>query len=69
MAYSQTDLDNLQAILPNGTGEVRFSDGRMVKYWTPDEILKAIQYIKSEMAAASRGAPPPVAGFATFRRD
>jgi hypothetical protein len=44
-----TQLTTLEAALASGTTRVTYN-GRSVEYGTVDNLLKAIQYIKSELA-------------------
>jgi len=51
MAYSQTQLEALEAALASGTLRVTF-EGRSLEYRSVDELKKAIAEVKASLAAA-----------------
>ena len=51
MAYSQAQLEALEAALASGTLRVTF-EGRSLEYRSVDELKKAIAEVKAAMAAA-----------------
>jgi hypothetical protein len=53
MAYTQTQLDALQAALATGTLTVEF-DGKRVTYRSLDEIQRAIEIIKKDLGQATK---------------
>ena len=57
MAWTQTDLDVIDAAIASGTLSVRFSDGRMVTYQSLDAMLKARAVI---WAALNNAAAAPI---------
>ena len=70
MAYSQADLNRLQAALADPTQKVRFDDGREVTYRSLSEIRQAIADISADLARqASGGRPMALARRTTFRRS
>jgi hypothetical protein len=48
MAFTQTDLDTLNAAIATGTRSVRYGD-KQVDYKTLDEMLRARQIIMAEL--------------------
>jgi len=52
MAYTQTDLDAINAAIASGTLSVSFSD-RSVTYRSIDSLLKAKRIIEAELASTS----------------
>jgi hypothetical protein len=50
MAYSQTQLEALEAALASGTLRVTFK-GRSLEYRSVDELKKAIAEVKASLAA------------------
>lgn len=70
MAYSQADLNRLQAALADPTQKVRFDDGREVTYRSLSEIRQAIADVTADLARqASGGRPVALARRTTFRRS
>ncbi len=53
MAWTQTDLDAIEAAMVTPEMRVRFQDGREVQYRTMAELLSARDVIKSSLNAAS----------------
>lgn len=57
MAFTQTDLDNINAAIATGELTVEVN-GRRVTYRSVDDLLKARSAIQSDLAAASAGNRP-----------
>ena len=53
MAFTQTDLDAIRAAKATGALEVRYSDGRQVRYRSLTEMDRIIQDIERSLAQAS----------------
>jgi hypothetical protein len=53
MALTQTDLDNLDAAIAAAELEVRL-EGRMVKYRSTDELLKARAHVATVLQSSTR---------------
>jgi hypothetical protein len=53
MAFTQTDLDNINTAIAAGELTVRASNGSMVTYRSMDELLRARGVIQAELTAAS----------------
>ena len=64
MALTQADEDSILAAIARGEAEVRFSDGRMVKYRSIGELREALS-----IARAERTVPMNRTTLAGFRRD
>lgn len=54
MAYSQTDLDNLDVAIASGELIVQV-EGRRVEYRSLDQLLRARAHVASQMAVTSAG--------------
>lgn len=52
MAWSQTDLDKIDAALANNVRKVTFADGRTVEYQNADQMLAVRKAIKAELTAS-----------------
>ncbi len=52
MAYTQTDLDNLNAAIVGAELEVEYQ-GRRVRFRSVAELKAAYEHVKSELAASS----------------
>lgn len=52
MAWSQTDLDKIDAALANNVRKVTFADGRTVEYQNADQMLAVRKAVKAELAAS-----------------
>lgn len=52
MAWSQTDLDRIDAALSNNLRKVTFADGRTFEYQNADQMLAVRKAIRSELMAA-----------------
>ena len=66
MAYTQAQLDALQAALASGTLRVQYED-RMITYRDLDEIRQAIQIVQGELAGQA-GTPRYTRSYASFRK-
>jgi len=53
MALTQTDIDNLDAAIAASELEVRL-EGRLVKYRSTDELLKARAHVERVVRSAGR---------------
>ena len=60
MAYTQSQLEALQAALASGTLRVQYED-RMITYRDLDEIWQAIQIVQGELAGQAGTVPRPPA--------
>ncbi|MEA3033687.1 MAG: hypothetical protein QOH86_1703 [Sphingomonadales bacterium] len=58
MAWTQTDLDRIDAAIAGNTKSVTFSDGRQVSYQDADKMLEVRKAIKAEVAALSSQVTP-----------
>lgn len=73
MAFTQTDLDNINAAVATGELSVEVN-GRKVVYRNMDDLIKARNIIQAELAGAAAGATTPRRGsyqvrFTTARGD
>lgn len=53
MAFTQTDLDNINTAIAAGELTVRASNGSLVTYRSMDELLKARGVIQADLTAAA----------------
>lgn len=53
MALTQSDLDSLDSAIASGVLEVRL-EGRLFKYQTMDDLLKAREYVSGVVNSAGR---------------
>ena len=53
MAFTAADLTTLDAAIASGAAEVRFSDGRQVKYQTMDAMLRARSMIAAQVSGGT----------------
>jgi hypothetical protein len=53
MAWTQADVDALDAAIKNGAVHVRFSDGKEVTYRSMSDLLKARALAAVEVSAAN----------------
>ncbi len=67
MAFTQSQLDALEAAIASGTLEVRVGD-KSVRYQTMAELIKARDLIRDQLATASSGSKSR-ASFASFVKD
>lgn len=58
MAFTQTDLDNINAAIATGEMTVEFN-GRRVTYRTMGELQAAKTHIQSELARAAQATSTP----------
>ena len=64
--WTQADLDAINAAIATGAMEVRFADGRLVKY----RSLADMRSIRDEIASALGQVPEPVrVTYASYSRD
>lgn len=56
MAFTQADLDALEAAIAHGDRSVTLADGRRTDYRDISELLKARDLVKAELAAATSSA-------------
>jgi hypothetical protein len=71
MAFTQTDLDNINTAIATGELTVEVN-GRRVTYRSVDDLLKARTAIQSDLAATSAGGRPRASyhfRFTTARGD
>lgn len=73
MAFTQTDLDNINAAIPTGELSVEVN-GRKVQYRSMDDLVKARSIIAADLAATPEAAGAVRRGsyrvtFATHRGD
>lgn len=69
MAYSQADVDVLEAAIASGARDVEFGAGpdkRRVEYRSLDEMFRSLTYIKTQIAPA---AAAPRISFVRHSRD
>ena len=50
MAWTQTDIDNLKNAINSGASEVRYSDGRSIRYRTMDEMKALLALMQNDVA-------------------
>jgi len=55
MAYTQTDLDSLDAAIASGHRRV-YVEGRQVEYATTEELLKARSHVSEQLKAGAASA-------------
>ncbi len=67
MAFSQAQLDALEAAIASGTLEVRTGD-KSVRYHSLDEMIKLRDVIRNQLNADAQ-TPTSRASFASFVRD
>lgn len=67
MAYTQTDLDNLEAAMASDSLTVEI-EGRRVTYRSPTDLRIAIDYVRGQLGAGSL-TPFDTQSFASFSRD
>lgn len=66
MALTQADVDQLYRILASGANTITHSDGRTVRYNSPEEIRKVIQAAEAEIAGGTGGGRTT---YASIERD
>lgn len=67
MAFTQTQLDAIETAIASGELTVNF-EGKSVTYRSMDDLVKARNLIKAELAAASSTAPSRVS-YTSFEKD
>ena len=55
MAYTQEQIDALEAAIAAGVRQVRTSDGSSVTYNSIDEMTRALAMMKRDMAGGASG--------------
>lgn len=65
MAFTQDQLDALEAAIATGTLEVRVGD-KLVKYQTTADMIRARDLLRDQLNAAS---PTARSSYASFSRD
>lgn len=68
MAFTQTDLDAINAAIARGESVVRFAD-RTVEYRSIGDLIKARNLIVAELNAAAATGQPRRFSFTTYRRE
>lgn len=68
MAWTQSDLDAIDAALLSGKRKVTFADGRSVEYHSLDEMQRLRRTMKSEIAESSSTVPARRVTVARMRR-
>lgn len=68
MAWTQSDLDAVDAALKNGIRKVTFADGRSREYQSTSEMLTLRGQMKAELAAAASQVAPRRITVARIRR-
>jgi len=58
MPFTAADLEAVNAAIASGELTVRGADGRMVQMRTVDELLKARDAIRAEIASTTAGQTP-----------
>ena len=48
MAYSQSDLEKLEAALAKGEKSIQYAD-KKIEYFTHEELVKRIAYVKKQI--------------------
>ena len=64
MSFSAADEEAIRAAIARGESEVRFADGRTVKYRSVAELVQALGVVTS-----GRSVPMNRTTLASFRRD
>lgn len=73
MAFTLTQLAAMEAAIASGEASVAY-DGKRVEYRSIDDLLKAMEVVRSALIASGQLAPPPLsnrgpATLAVFSRD
>ena len=66
MAWTQTDVDALKAAIATGALEVRYADGRHVRYRSLADMERTLALMQGEVAGT---AATPRVTYAAFSRD
>lgn len=53
MAFTQSDVDALQAAIAGGVRKVTFADGRSTEYQNLDQMLAALTVMRGDVAKGS----------------
>lgn len=65
MAFTQSQLDALEAAIASGTLEVRVGD-KLVRYQTMGDLIRARDLLRDQLSAAS---PTDRTSYASFTKD
>lgn len=68
MAWTQADLDAVQAAIRTGIKKVTFADGRSHEYQTTRELLDLRRDMQADIAAAASQVNPRRVTVGRFRR-
>lgn len=68
MAWTQADLDAVDAALKNGIRKVTFADGRSREYQTTEDMLSLRREMKAELLASASQVIPRRVTVARIRR-
>lgn len=68
MALTAADIDVLDRAIASGVLEVRFADGRTVKYRSLDDLLRAKSLAAGEVGAADPANQPGGVTYAEWSR-
>jgi hypothetical protein len=66
MAWTQTDLDTIEAAIVKRERRVRYADGREVEYASTEELFKVRDAIKSAIAGTAAAVR---CTYASFTKD
>lgn len=56
MAFTQSDVDAMQAAIGSGVRKVTFADGRSTEYQNLDAMLSALNIMRGDVAKAANAA-------------
>ena len=68
MAWTQSDLDTLDAAITSGKKRVTFADGRTIEYQDVDKFLQLRREMKAELNAAASQVNPRRVTIARLKR-
>lgn len=51
--FTQADVDSLQAAIAGGIQQVTYADGRTVRFQNADQMLAALELMRSDVASAT----------------
>lgn len=68
MVDYSAEIAALQTSIATGTTEVRYADGRYVRFDSLEKLLERIRYLERLQNAGSQTSRLPTAGFAYFDR-
>lgn len=58
MAFTQADLDNISRNIASGILETRYADGRLVRFQTLDEMVRARALIAGQVTSNQADSRP-----------